>query len=106
MKSIVDALDHPDWTIEGWQIKFLLSERLLHDVKKLSRVSNWYEDPIIADTWTDKLFVCYTSIQTYYKIFRALPQTGDRLFNEESGLIIQERFIDGNLMSITFTLSI
>lgn len=106
MKSIVDALDHPDWEIEGWQIKFLLSERLLHDVKKLARVSNWYEDPIIADTWTRRLFVCFVSIQSYYKNFKTLPQTGDRLFDEDSGLIIQERSIDGNVMTITFTLSI
>lgn len=106
MKSIVDTLDHPNWQIEGWKIKFLLSERLLHDVKKISRVSNWYEDPIIADTWTEKLFICFNSIQAYYKIFKALPQVGDRLFNEDLGLFVQERSIDGNVMTITFTLSI
>ena len=106
MKSIVDALEHPDWQIEGWKIKFLLSERLLHDVKKISRVSNWYEDPIIAATWTERLTICFNSIQNFYNIFRAMPQIGDRLFNEDSGLMIQERSIDGSLMTITFTLSI
>ncbi|WP_223860831.1 hypothetical protein [Spirosoma validum] len=105
MKSIVDALDHPDWKIQGWQIKFLLSERLLHEIKKISRVSNWYEDPVIADTWTNKLFICFNSIQNYYKVFGVLPQVGDRLFSEESGLIVQERSIDGNVMTITFTLA-
>ena len=105
MKSIVDALDHPDWHVEGWQIKFILSERVLYDVKKLARVSNWYEDPVIADTWTERLCIYFDSIQNFYQIFRVLPQVGDRLLIEDSGLIIQERAIDGKTMIITFTLS-
>lgn len=105
MKSIVDSFDHPDWKIQGWQIKFLLSERLLHEIKKISRVSNWYEDPVIADTWTAKLSTCFNSIHNYYNVFGVLPQVGDRLFNEESGLMVQERSIDGNVMTITFTLA-
>ena len=106
MKSIVDSLDHPDWRIEGWQIKFLLSERLLSEIKKISRVSNWYEDPVIADTWIERLWICFNSIQNFYTVFKVLPQVGDRLFNEESGLIVQERSIDGNVMVITFTLGV
>lgn len=105
MKSIVDALDHPDWLIEGWQIKFMLSERVLYDVKKIARVSNWYEDPIIAATWTEKLCLYFNSLQRFYQIFRVLPQVGDRLLIEDSGLIIQERAIDGEARTITFTLS-
>ena len=105
MKSIVDALDHSDWQIDGWQIKFMLSERVLYDVKKIARVSNWYEDPVIADTWVRRLCVYFDSIQHFYQIFSVLPQVGDRLLIEDSGLIIQERAIDGKAMIITFTLS-
>ena len=105
MKSIVDALEHPTWKIEGWQIKFLLSERMLRDVKKIASVSNWYEDPIIAATWTERLNSCFDGIQNFYTIFKVLPQTGDRLALDDSGLIIQERAIDGVGMTIMFTLS-
>lgn len=106
MKSIVDTIEHQDWSIRGWKVNFLFSERQLYEVKKLSRVSNWYEDPIVADTWTVRLNTCFSSIQNFYNTFGVLPQVGDRLFDENSGMIIQDRAIDGHLMTITFTLSI
>ena len=104
-KSIVEAIEDQDWVVNEWKVKFLLSERYLHQVKKLSRVDNWYEDPIVTSTVMDRLNVCFTSLQTYYKTFGTLPQIGDRLFNEDSGLIIQSRSIDGDLKTLTFTLS-
>jgi hypothetical protein len=106
MKAIVDSIEHPHWVIQGWQIKFLLSDKLLHQAKLLSRVDNWYEDPVIADTWQQKVSVCFNSIFQFYDAFGQFPQVGDRLFNEESGMIVQDRSIDGNLKQMTFTLSI
>ncbi|WP_420149613.1 hypothetical protein [Spirosoma sp.] len=105
-KSIVDPLGSPDWKVEEWQIKFLLSERLLHDVKKLVKSSNWYEDPVVAEIWTARLQICFTSIENFYKDFGLLPHVGDRLFDNDSGLIVTERSIDGNVRTITFTISI
>ena len=105
-KSIVEAIEDQDWVVEGWRVKFLLSERLLHQVKKLSRVDNWYEDPIITSTVMHRLGICFISILEYHKTFDTLPQVGDRLFDEDSGMIIQARSIDGNLKTLIFTLSI
>ncbi len=104
-KSIVEAIEDQDWVVNEWKVKFLLSERYLHQVKKLSRVDNWYEDPIVTSTVMDRLSVCFSSLQAYHKTFGTLPQIGDRLFNEDSGLIIQSRSIDGDLKTLTFTLN-
>lgn len=106
MRSVVDTIEHQDWSIKGWKIKFVFSERQLHEVKKLSRVSNWYEDPVVAETWTVRLGICFSSIQNFYDTFGVLPQVGDRLFDEDLGMIIQDRSIDGYLRTITFTLSV
>ena len=105
-KSIVEPLVHPDWEIKGWQIKFLLSERLLNDVRKVVKANNWYEDPDVADAWTARLQICFTSIQNFYGDFGTLPHLGDRLYDEDSGLMVKERSIDGTLMTITFILTI
>ena len=106
MKTIVEAIDHQDWVLEDWKIKFILSERMLHEVKKLARVDNWYEDPIVADTWRDRVSICYDSIYSFHETFGIPPQVGDRLFDEDTGVIIQNRAIDGRLKTITFTISI
>ncbi|WP_420151075.1 hypothetical protein [Spirosoma sp.] len=106
MKVIVDVIDHSDWIIRGWKIKFLLSDRLLHQVRLLSRADDWYEDPIVTDTWIAKMEICFNSIQQFYNTFGLLPHIGDRLFNEESGFVVQDRSIDGGHKQITFTLSI
>ncbi|MFD2938349.1 hypothetical protein [Spirosoma flavum] len=102
----MEAISKPDWKIKGWTIHFLLSEKQLHRVKKLSTLDNWYEDPIVVDTCHDRLQTCYNSIQQYYDTFGLLPVVGDRLFDEDSGLIIQDRSIDGDLKIISFTMSI
>ncbi|WP_461102459.1 hypothetical protein, partial [Spirosoma koreense] len=100
-QSVVDSIHYDHWTIKDFKIVFLLSERILAEIKKLSRVSNWYEDVIAADTYIDRLNTCFTSIHKYYNAFGVLPQVGDRLYNEETGMIIQDRSIDGGLMTIT-----
>jgi len=112
MKSIVETIKHQDWAIKGqnwvikgWEIQFLFSEKQLQEVRKLARVDNWYEDPIVADTCMVRLATCFNSIQKFYNTFGILPQVGDRLFDEDSGMIIQDRSIDGDVMAITFTLS-
>ncbi|WP_157816177.1 hypothetical protein [Spirosoma pollinicola] len=53
MRTIIEAIDHPDWVLKDWKIKFLLSERMLHEVKKLARVGHWYDDPLVTDIWRD-----------------------------------------------------
>lgn len=105
-QSVVDSLHREEWTINEFKIVFLLSERILMEIKKLSRVADWCEDPVVADTYIDRLNRCFTSIQKYYTAFGSLPQVGDRLCGEDTGMIVQERSIDGNLMTITFTLSL
>jgi len=104
--TIMEAISHPSWIIKGWTIHFLLSEKQLHQVKKISILDNWYEDPIVVSTCLDRLRTCYNSIQKYYDTFGLLPVVGDRLFDEDSGLIVQDRSIDGDLMVISFTLSV
>lgn len=106
VKTIMESITQQDWSIKGWKIYFLLAEKQLHQVKKLSGIENWYEDPIVIDTCYDRLCTCFRSIRKYYDTFGILPQVGDRLFDEDSGLIIQDRSIDGDLMTITFTLSV
>lgn len=106
MKAIIDIIDHPDWVVRGWRIKFLLSDKVIHQVRVLSRVDHWYEDPVVADTWMNKMLVCFNSIQQFYNTFGLLPQVNDRLFDEDTGLIVQDRSIDGGMKTITFTLSV
>jgi len=105
-RSVVESLHYSQWTINGFKIVFLLSERILTEIKKVSRLPNWYEDPVAADTYIDRLHLCFTSVQKYYSAFGSLPHVGDRLYNEDSGMIIRDRAIDGRLMTITFTLSL
>lgn len=104
--SIVDVIEHQDWYINQWKINFLLTERLLSEFKKLSHESHWYEDPILVDTCLDRLRLCINSIRQYHQTFGALPQVGDRLFDQDTGLLVQGRSIDGNLMTITFILTV
>ena len=106
VQSVVDSLHYSQWTINGFKIVFLLSERILVEIKKISRVANWYEDQVAANTYIDRLHLCFTSVERYYTAFGILPQIGDRLYNEDTGMIIQDRSIDGERMTITFTLSI
>lgn len=103
---ILDPIEHTDWKIQNWQIKFVLSEKQLGIVRKQSKVANWYEDPVITDTWVERMDICVYSIQQYYKSFGVLPHIGDRLFDKTTtGATIEERSIDGYLRTITFTLS-
>lgn len=103
-KAIVDGIDHPDWTIQEWGIKFVLSDELLHQVRKLSSVEPWYTDPVVVDTWLLKLSVCFTSIRLFYNTFGLLPQVGDRLSDDDTGLSIRGRSVDGRRKYLTFTL--
>ncbi|UFH52501.1 hypothetical protein [Spirosoma sp. KNUC1025] len=104
-QSIIESIHYPEWTIGQWQIAFLFSERLLADLKKISRLSNWYEDQIVAATYVDRANLCFISIKKYHAMFGSLPQIGDRLFDEDTGLFVQERSINGRQMTITYTLS-
>ena len=105
-QSVVESLHYSKWTINDFKIVFLLSERILSEIKKLSGQPNWYEDMAAADTYIDRLNLCFTSVEKYHTAFGILPQVGDRLYNEDTGMIIKERAIDGDLMTITFTLSL
>lgn len=104
IQSVVDIFKHEDWCIGDWQIQFLLSERHLHEIRKLSSVSNWYEDQAIATDCMNKLAVCFSSIRKFNATFGGLPIVGDRLFDEDTGMKIQDRSIDGTQMTITFIL--
>lgn len=106
VQSIVDSIHLPHWTIRDFKLVFLFSERILTEIKKLSNLPNWYEDPLTAATYIDRLNTCFASIDQYYKAFGTLPQLGYRLYNEDTGMLIQECSIDGELMTITFTLSL
>jgi hypothetical protein len=104
--NLIDPIAHTDWEIQNWKIKFLLSDRVLGLVKKQSKLENWYEDPAVSDAWIERMCVCVYSIQRFHQTFGALPHVGDRLFdNTITGATIEERAIDGYLMTITFTLS-
>ena len=102
--AIIEPFESAEWFIEDWNIKFLLSERLLTYARKQSKVANWYDDPLVAATWEEVIARCFRSVQKYHKSFSIVPMIGDRLFNEDTGLLIQERSIDGDLMTITYTL--
>ena len=104
IKAIVDPFVDPKWVIADWQIKFMLSDKLLTLARKRSALGNWYEDPVVVATWQEAIYVCYNSVQKYHNTFGTLPVVGDRLFDEDSGLLVQDRSIDGGLMTITFTL--
>ncbi|MBD2756993.1 hypothetical protein [Spirosoma validum] len=106
VQPVISSLHYEQWRIETFRIKFLLSERILTEIRKLSRQPNWYEDPIVAATYIDRVNDCFISIKKFHALFGVLPQIGDRLYNEDTGMIIQDRSIDGNLMTITFTLSL
>ncbi len=104
-QAVIESVHYSEWVVEDWKIVFLFSDRLLAEVRKLSKATNWYEDPTIVDTYLDRVNLCFVSIQKYHATFGALPQVGDRLYDEETGMVIQDRSIDGNLMTITFTLT-
>ncbi|UFH52589.1 hypothetical protein [Spirosoma sp. KNUC1025] len=103
--SILEPIHDPGWTINQWKIAFQFSERLLARIKKRSRLPDWYEDPVVAAVYVNRLSHCFASMQIYHATFGNLPQVGDRLIDEQEGLFIQERFIDGLQMTITLTLS-
>lgn len=106
METIVDTIEHQTWTLNEWRVKFLLSERQLQLIRKTADSREWYEDPAVFGTWQEKLQTCFTSIKIFYESFGLLPQIGDRLYDESSGLMIQDRSIDGNMKTITFVLTI
>ena len=105
-QSVIESVHYPEWIIREWKIVFLFSEKLLGQIRKLSKVNNWYEDPVIVEAYLDRVNVCFISIQKYHATFNILPQVGDRLYDEDTGMIVQDRAIDGELMTITFTLSL
>jgi len=105
-QSIVESLHYDEWTLNGFKVVFLLSERILAEIKKVSQVINWYEDPIVASFYIDLVNICFISIRQFYNAFGILPQVGDRLYNEDTGLLVINRSIDGSLMTVTFVLSL
>ena len=102
--TIVEPFEYTEWIIEDWTIKFMLSDKLLTHARKQPSLSNWYEDPLIVATWKRIISTCFHSLHQYHKSFHILPTVGDRLFNEDTGWRIQDRSIDGDLMTITFTM--
>lgn len=104
VRKIVDPFEYVEWTIEEWTIKFMLSDKLLTHARKQSTLPNWHEDPLVIATWEAIISMCFRSIEKYHKSFHILPMVGDRLFNEDTGWRIQDRSIDGDLMTITFTM--
>lgn len=105
MRTLIDAIEHEQWTVNDWRVQFILSEKQLHLIKKLSPVDDWYENQLIVDGWMVKLDTCFYNIEKFYESFGCLPQYGDRLSDEELGLMVQERAIDGTSKTITFILS-
>ena len=106
IQPVIASLHYPQWRVQKFKVLFLLSERILTEIRKLSQTDDWYEDPVVGATYIDRVNVCFISIQKYYEAFGILPQVGDRLYDEDTGMIVQERSIDGGLMTITFTLSV
>ena len=104
VQTIIEPFESVDWMVGEWKIKFLLSERLLTHARKQSVNLNWYEDALITASWRKVIAKCFRSIQQYHRTFYSLPVLGDRLFDEDTGWRIQDRTIDGDLMTITFTL--
>ncbi|AUD00846.1 hypothetical protein [Spirosoma pollinicola] len=105
-QSVIESLHQAEWTINGFKIVFLFAEQVLSVIKSRSLVTNWDEDPIATDPYLDRLKRCFISVQQYHMAFGSLPQIGDRLYDEDTGMKIQDRSIDGNLRTITFTLSL
>ncbi|SFF33860.1 hypothetical protein [Spirosoma endophyticum] len=106
VQPVINSLHYTEWIIKDFKVLFLLSERILTEIRKISLVDNWYEDPIASATYIDRVNTCFISVRQYHKAFGILPQVGDRLYNEDTGMIVQDRSIDGGLMTITFTLSL
>lgn len=102
---VVDTHHDPKWVIDQWHIKFLFSERLLTTIKHRSNKPNWYEDSDVALEYMVQLCLCFKSIHSFYTSFGGLPVIGDRLFDEDTGLKIIDRCIDGELRTVTFVLS-
>ncbi|AKD54368.1 hypothetical protein [Spirosoma radiotolerans] len=105
MRTLIDAIEHEKWTVNDWRVQFILSEKQLHLIKKLSPIEDWYENQSVIDDWMVKLDVCFFNLEKFYDAFGYLPQYGDRLSDEDLGLMIQERAIDGSSKTITFVLS-
>lgn len=106
IQPVIASLHYQEWIINDFKILFLFSERVLTEIRKLSRADDWYEDTVVSATYIDRVNSCFISIEKYYHAFGILPQVGDRLYNEDTGMIVQEQAIDGDLMTITFTLSL
>ena len=105
-QAVISSLHYSKWTVNGFKILFLLSERILTEIRKLSKKEEWYEDSVVGATYIERVNICFVSIEKYYNAFGILPQVGDRLYDEDTGMIVQDRSIDGGLMTITFTLSL
>lgn len=103
--SVVDTHRDNHWVIAKWHVQFLFSERLLVSIKHRSNSPNWYEDTDVAIDYMAQLEICFNSINAFHESFGSLPVIGDRLFNEDTGLVIKDRSIDGGLRTITFVLS-
>ncbi len=104
--TLIDAIEAEIWVVNKWRIKFILSEKQLHLIRKSSGATDWYENESIKSIWMDKLTDCFQTILEFHQTFGQLPQSGDRLTDEDLGLLIQERSIDGKLKTITYILSI
>lgn len=102
---VVDTHHDPKWVIDQWRIQFLFSERLLTTIKTRSSKPNWYEDADVALEYMAQLCICFKSIHSFHTSFGVLPVIGDRLFDEDTGLKIIDRCIDGELRTVTFVLS-
>ncbi|MFD2937101.1 hypothetical protein [Spirosoma flavum] len=105
MVTIFDGISQREWVIKGWKIHFMLSEKKLNELKKLSQAEEWYKDPKVIETGLIRLQTCFNCLALVWETFNALPVKGDRLFDEDSGLIIQDRAFDAQNKVITFTLS-
>ena len=106
IQLVIASLHYEEWIINDFKILFLLSERVLAEIRKLSPTNDWYNDPVVSATYIDRVNTCFISIQKYYDAFGTLPQVGDGLNNEDTGMIVQDRSINGGLMTITYTLSL
>ncbi|RZK39064.1 MAG: hypothetical protein EOO61_07495 [Hymenobacter sp.] len=105
-QSIVESIHYDEWVVCNFKIVFLFSERILTLIKKASLATNWYEDPVVASTYIEQVNTCFISIRQFYNAFGVLPQIGDRLYDEDTGLAIVGRSIDGDLMTVTFVLGL
>lgn len=104
--SLIDSIHYADWVINEWKIVFLFSDKQLSQIQKQSTVPDWWEDPIVTDIYVSRLNTCFNSMHKVYLTLGILAQAGDRLFDQETGMLVQNRSFDSNLMTITYTLSI